>query len=71
MLPDKLQKVTVPVVGDATCDDLYNRDEITDSMICAGDIEQGIYNADFVIFIRLMNYQSIYKKKVLSIKFHF
>merc|ERR1711872_68208 len=41
LLPDKLQKVTVPIVGDATCDDLYNRNEITDSMICAGDIEQG------------------------------
>ena len=42
LLPDKLQKVSVPIVGDATCDDLYNRNEITDSMICAGDIEQGI-----------------------------
>jgi len=41
LLPDKLQKVTVPVVGDATCSDKYGpRYEITDSMICAG-VEEG------------------------------
>merc|ERR1712018_92868 len=36
-LPDKLQKVTVPVVGDATCNENYKPlYHITDSMICAG-----------------------------------
>lgn len=36
-LPDKLQKVTVPCVGDTTCNENYNpRYHITDSMICAG-----------------------------------
>ena len=40
-LPDKLQKVTVPVVGDTACGDAYKpRYHITDSMICAG-VEEG------------------------------
>merc|ERR550539_220388 len=41
-LPDKLQKVTVPVIGDTTCGDDYKpRYHITDSMICAGVKEGG------------------------------
>jgi len=41
LLPDKLQKVTVPVVSDATCRAKYRLNNIADSMICAGDLDVG------------------------------
>jgi len=40
-LPNKLQKVTVPVVSDATCRAKYRLNNIADSMICAGDLDVG------------------------------
>merc|ERR1712018_613903 len=41
LLPDKLQKVTVPVIGDTVCDEKYEPQyKIYDSMICAG-VEEG------------------------------
>ena len=40
-MPDKLQKVTVPVVSDATCRAKYRLNNIADSMICAGDLDVG------------------------------
>ena len=49
LLPDKLQKVTVPIVGDAACAEAYYHHEITPSMICAG-LEEGIDRSEFVIF---------------------
>jgi len=38
ILPNVLHKVTVPVVGDAKCNDYYSSSNygIADSMICAG-----------------------------------
>merc|ERR1719336_1978656 len=34
-----LQKVDVPVVSDEHCRDSYGQSDITDSMICAGNLE--------------------------------
>jgi len=40
--PDRLQKVTVPVVSDATCRESYGPTDMFDSFICAGYNEGGL-----------------------------
>jgi len=40
-LPNQLQKVTVPYVDDQTCDDAYGGNAVDETMVCAGDIENG------------------------------
>ena len=37
--PDRLQKVTVPIVSDAACRESYGPTDMFDSFICAGYIE--------------------------------
>ncbi|CAG0912669.1 unnamed protein product [Notodromas monacha] len=41
LLPNDLQKVTVPYVADDVCDEAYGGNAVAESMVCAGDLANG------------------------------